>query len=69
MKRERKATVGRRNFLLALGAGAAATAAAPLATEAVADTESYDEKREARYHVTDDVKSFYRVNRYPPSRS
>ena len=65
MKQERKAVLKRRDFLLALGAGAAATAAVPLATEAVADTESYDEKRKARYRVTDDVKAFYRVNSYP----
>jgi nitrous oxide reductase len=67
MKPERKSTLGRRDFLRALGAGAAATAtaAAPLATEAKADSESNDEKRKSRYRVTDDVKNFYRVNRYP----
>ena len=67
MKTERKATVGRREFLRALGAGAgvAATAAAPLATAAKADTENNDEKRKARYKETDHVKAFYRVNRYP----
>ena len=67
MKSERKTTVGRRDFLRALGAGAgvAATAAAPLATQAVADNESNDEKRKARYKETDHVKTFYRVNRYP----
>ncbi len=59
--------VGRRDFLRALGAGAgvAATAAAPLATEARADSETNDEKRKARYRETDEVKTFYRVNRYP----
>jgi hypothetical protein len=63
----RKATVGRREFLRALGAGAgvAATAAGPLATPARADTENNDEKRKARYKETDHVKAFYRVNRYP----
>ena len=65
MKPERKSTLGRRDFLRALGAGAAAIAAAPLATEAKADSESNDEKRKSRYRVTDDVKNFYRVNRYP----
>jgi hypothetical protein len=69
MKPERKTTLGRRNFLLALGAGTAAAAAVPLATEAVADTETYDEKRKARYRVTADVEAFYRVNRYPKARS
>ena len=67
MKKERKATLGRREFLRTLGAGAtvAAASAAPLAGEARADTESNDEKRKARYRETEEVKTFYRVNRYP----
>ena len=67
MKTERKATVGRREFLRALGAGAgvAVTTAAPLATGAKADTENNDEKRKSRYKETDHVKKFYSVNRYP----
>jgi hypothetical protein len=66
MKSNEKTTVGRREFLRAvgLGAGVAATAAAPLAT-AKADTENNDEKRKARYKETDHVKTFYRVNGYP----
>jgi hypothetical protein len=65
MTSQPKPTLGRRDFLRALGAGAAATAAAPLATEGKADTETNDEKRKSRYRVTDDVKAYYRVNRYP----
>ncbi len=67
MKTERKATVGRREFLrvLGAGAGAAVTTAAPLATGAKADTENNDEKRKARYRETDHVKKYYSVNRYP----
>jgi hypothetical protein len=67
MDKERKTKVGRRDFLRALGAGAgvAVTAAAPLATQAVADDEPDAEKRKARYKETDHVKTFYRVNRYP----
>ena len=67
MKKEPKAALGRREFLRALGAGAtvAAASAAPLASEARADTESNDEKRKARYRETEEVKTFYRVNRYP----
>lgn len=59
--------VARRDFLRVLGAGAgvAATAAAPLATAAKADSENADEKRKARYKESDHVKTFYRVNRYP----
>ena len=65
--RQNDKTVGRRDFLRALGGGAtlAAAAAAPLATEAVADSESNEEKRKARYQETDHVKAYYRVNRYP----
>jgi hypothetical protein len=64
---QNKTRVARRDFLRVLGAGAgvAATAAAPLATVAKADTENNDEKRKARYKETDHVKAFYRVNRYP----
>ena len=65
MKVERKATLERRQFLRALGLGAAVTAAVPLATEAIADSETNDEKRKSRYRETEDVKAFYRVNRYP----
>jgi hypothetical protein len=64
---ENKAKFGRRDFLRALGAGAgvAVTSAAPLASEALADTENNDAKRKARYKETDHVKAYYRVNRYP----
>ena len=67
MKRERKTTLGRREFLRTLGAGATVAAAAttPLADEARADTESNDEKRKPRYTESDEVKTYYRVNRYP----
>jgi hypothetical protein len=65
MKQNDKRTVGRRDFLRALGVGAGAAATAPLATTAKADSENNDEKRKARYKETDHVKAFYRVNRYP----
>jgi len=60
-------TVARRDFLRVLGAGAgvAASAAGPLASAAMADNETNDEKRKARYKETDHVKAFYRVNQYP----
>jgi hypothetical protein len=38
---------------------------APLGKEAAADTENEDEKRKARYRESDEVKAYYRVNRYP----
>jgi len=68
MRSERKAKLGRRDFLRALGAGAgvAVTASGPLAGAAAADTESKDEKLKARYKADSaEVKTFYRVNRYP----
>jgi hypothetical protein len=67
MKKERQARLGRRDFLRALGAGASAAAAGagPLAGEALADTETDDEKRKPRYRETEHVKTYYRVNRYP----
>jgi hypothetical protein len=65
MQTKTRTTVGRREFLRVLGVGGAAAAAAPLATQAKADTENNDEKRKARYKETEHVKTFYRVNRYP----
>jgi hypothetical protein len=68
MKSDGKTKVGRRDFLRALGAGAGAAAvtAAPLASPAAADTENNDEKRKARYKADSaEVKTYYRVNRYP----
>jgi hypothetical protein len=67
MTAERKTALGRRQFLrnFGAGAGAAVIAAVPIATEAVADSESNDEKRKARYRESDEVKTYYRVNRYP----
>jgi len=59
-----KTGIGRRQLLRALGAGAAA-AAAPLASEAVADSESDEERRKPRYRESEEVKTYYRVNRYP----
>ena len=67
MKTEPKANLGRRDFLRALGAGAGVAAApAVLVAEAKADSENNDEKRKARYKADSaDVKTYYRVNRYP----
>jgi hypothetical protein len=68
MKTESKATLGRRQFLRALGVGAAINAVVPLANEAMADSETNDEKRKARYQANSpEVQTYYRVNRYPQS--
>ena len=60
-----KATVGRRNFFRLVGTGAAAGALAPLGNEAAADSEKQDEKVKSRYRESAEVKTYYRVNRYP----
>ena len=65
MKAQGKVRLGRRQFFRMLGVGTAAGAVGSLATEAMADSESNDEKRKPRYKETDEVKTYYRVNRYP----
>jgi len=65
MKSEGKARMGRRDFLLAAGAGAAASATF-MGGEAKATSESPSEERKPRYQANSaDVQAFYRVNRYP----
>jgi hypothetical protein len=64
MEGETRTGLGRRRFFHALGAGAV-IAAAPVAREAAADSESDKEKRKARYRESEEVKTYYRVNRYP----
>jgi hypothetical protein len=69
MKAEGKTGLGRRQLFRALGVSAAAAAMAPIATEAMADGENNDEKRKARYQANaPEVKTYYRVNRYPKSK-
>jgi hypothetical protein len=67
MKNKPKPALGRRDFLrtLGIGAGAAVAGSGPLARDAQADSETKDERIKPRYKVTEDVKNFYRVNRYP----
>jgi hypothetical protein len=67
MDGEDKRVFRRRGFLrlLATGGWAAAASSAPLGGHAVADTLSYDERRETLYRETEEVKTLYRVNRYP----
>lgn len=65
MKTQDKLSFGRRQFFRAVGLGAAAVAAPVAVPQALADSESNDEKRKARYRESDEVKTYYRVNRYP----
>lgn len=66
MDSQNKARIARRDVLraMAAGAGAAAVATGPLASEAAAAETSSDQKK-SRYQETEHVKTFYRVNRYP----
>ena len=67
MKDRNEITVGRRDFLRTVGIGtigAGAALATPLAP-ARADSENDKEKRKARYRETEEVNTYYRVNRYP----
>jgi ribulose kinase len=67
MKNDDRNKLGRRDFLRTMGlgtAGLAVAAAVPLATEAKA-AESMEEAKKARYNPeSEDVKNFYRTNRY-----
>ncbi len=65
MKTQVRFSLGRRQLFRAIALGAAASAAPLAAPDAFADSESNDEKRKARYRESEEVKSFYRVNRYP----
>jgi hypothetical protein len=69
MDEQNKMTVRRRGFLGIVAASGltAATAVVPFGTSAVAETETYDEKRKPRYRESQEVRTFYRVNRYPTS--
>jgi len=63
MTAQSKPKLGRRQLFAAIGGIAAA--AAPVASPALADSESADDKRKPRYKESDHVKAYYRVNRYP----
>ena len=67
MKKQRKATTDRREFLRALGGGVASVAVAgSLTGEARALPANYQDRRKSEYQANSpEVQSFYRVNRYP----
>ena len=67
MNRAARTGFDRRNFLRALttgGLAVAASGATPI-HHAKADTLNYDERRKSLYRDSEEVKTFYRVNRYP----
>jgi hypothetical protein len=59
---ERNLRLSRRKFLLTVGAGSAATAAAVVATKKSSQATSGSGKRETRgYHATEHVNNYYRT--------
>ena len=61
---EKKAKLSRRNFLLAVGAGGAATAAAIVATKNSAPPQSGKDKRATRgYHASEHINNYYRTTK------
>lgn len=69
MRKEEKMVFGRRQFFRALGLGVAGVAAPFAVPEALADSETNEEKRKARYQANSaEVQTYYRVNRYPPKK-
>lgn len=60
-----KRGLDRRRFFMMGGSAVAAAAIVPMTgSEAEADSESQAERVKARYRLSDEVKTFYRVNRY-----
>jgi hypothetical protein len=56
--------LSRRNFLLTVGAGGAATAAAVVATKAKPTSGQSEEKRETRgYQASEHVSNYYRTTK------
>ena len=61
---EKKAKLSRRNFLLAVSAGGAATAAAIVATKDSPSAQSGKGKRATRgYHATEHINNYYRTTK------
>lgn len=66
-KRDDKALLDRRNFLLAMGGASTAAAVAVASPMVATEAEAMDlepEEMKARYRETENVKAFYRTNRY-----
>jgi hypothetical protein len=59
-----RGAMGRRVFLGALAAGSIASVAPQALAESAADKIA-DDRRKARYRESEEVRTFYRVNRYP----
>jgi hypothetical protein len=61
---EKKAKLSRRNFLLTVGVGGAATAAAIVTSKTTPSAKGADGKRATRgYHATEHVNNYYRTTK------
>ena len=61
---EKKAKLSRRNFLLTVGAGGAATAAAIVTSKGTPTAKSGEGKRATRgYHATEHINNYYRTTK------
>jgi len=61
---EKKAKLSRRNFLLTMGAGGAATAAAIVAKNSPAPAATNKDKRATRgYHASEHINNYYRTTK------
>ena len=68
MQDKRPTGMNRRGFLGAFGGVSTAAVATAVATLSPGEAQAYDpgeEEMRSRYQETDDVKAYYRVNRYP----
>lgn len=67
MQDKRQTTFDRRNFLQVFGGASAAAVAGTTATLIPDEAQAYDpgkEETRSLYRLTEDVKTFYRVNGY-----
>jgi len=60
---EKKAKLSRRNFLLTMGAGGAAGAAAIVAKNSTPAQPSKDKRATRGYHTTEHVNNYYRTTK------
>ena len=62
---EKNAKLSRRNFLLTMGAGGAATAAAVVATKSAStpSTSGKDKRATRGYHASEHINNYYRTTK------
>ena len=60
---QKKAVLSRRNFLLTVGAGGAATAAAIVGKNAATPSASKDKRATSGYKVSEHIENYYRTTK------